>query len=361
MIFKTKENKGITLIALVITIIVMLILVGVTINVAMQGGLFDTGRKAAKDTQIEVDKETLQGAVVAAYNVETGEIESGQKILDNLPKGWTVEEEGLYTCKSPNGNIFTVDIKGKIEETIDISKLPENSLVRMYKEGRLKQGDYVTYTADTRTQGYDPDEGRGAGGLTGLTDEIAVSKFSLANGTQSITQENLNWRVLGYDEGRNEILLISGAPTKQGLYFYGHVGYNNYENVLNKMCNNLYSKEGIGTGRSMTMEDIDEYLDGRNYDKTQYGGGSTQFGGYGYSKEFTNIYHPNQWDRTWSGTLTSNEYYYTIDDYITDPIKQEILKGKPQYQTKGTYYNYLASRFVYVNSSGANWGIGYVR
>ncbi len=46
-----KNNKGITLIALVITIIVMLILVGVTVSAAINGKLFDTAKKAAKDTE----------------------------------------------------------------------------------------------------------------------------------------------------------------------------------------------------------------------------------------------------------------------------------------------------------------------
>ena len=46
-----KSNKGITLIALVITIIVMLILVGVTVSAAINGKLFDTAKKAAKDTE----------------------------------------------------------------------------------------------------------------------------------------------------------------------------------------------------------------------------------------------------------------------------------------------------------------------
>ena len=35
-----KKQNGITLIALIITVIVMLILVGVTVNVALNGGLF---------------------------------------------------------------------------------------------------------------------------------------------------------------------------------------------------------------------------------------------------------------------------------------------------------------------------------
>ena len=45
-----KEQKGITLVALVITIIVMLILVGVSITVALNGGLFTNAKDAANNT-----------------------------------------------------------------------------------------------------------------------------------------------------------------------------------------------------------------------------------------------------------------------------------------------------------------------
>lgn len=52
-----KNQKGITLVALVITIIVMLILVAVSITIALNGGLFDTTKKAAKDTQNAINEE----------------------------------------------------------------------------------------------------------------------------------------------------------------------------------------------------------------------------------------------------------------------------------------------------------------
>ncbi len=47
MRMKKKNDKGITLIALIITIIVMLLLVGVTLNVALQGGLFGNAKEAS--------------------------------------------------------------------------------------------------------------------------------------------------------------------------------------------------------------------------------------------------------------------------------------------------------------------------
>ena len=52
-----KRKNGITLIALVITIIVMLILVAVTINIAVNGGLFDYAGKAAQDTETKKQEE----------------------------------------------------------------------------------------------------------------------------------------------------------------------------------------------------------------------------------------------------------------------------------------------------------------
>ena len=55
---KMKTNKGITLIALVITIIVMLILVVVTIRISTKGGLFDYAGKAARETKDAITDET---------------------------------------------------------------------------------------------------------------------------------------------------------------------------------------------------------------------------------------------------------------------------------------------------------------
>lgn len=52
-----KEQKGITLIALVITIIVMLILVAVSVTIALNGGLFSQAKQAAKDTNGAINNE----------------------------------------------------------------------------------------------------------------------------------------------------------------------------------------------------------------------------------------------------------------------------------------------------------------
>ena len=75
---KKINEKGITLVALVITIIVMLILVGVSITVALNGGLLDTTKEAARRTAI------LQISDLAQSDVTIKMIDTGNISKDDL-------------------------------------------------------------------------------------------------------------------------------------------------------------------------------------------------------------------------------------------------------------------------------------
>ena len=354
-----KQSKsGITLIALIITIIVMLILVGVTVTVAVNGGLFEKSKEAAKGTEIGREKEELTSAITTAYDEATGKVYEA-KLKEALGTGWSVdgEEGGPYTVKSPKQNTYKVAVDGTITEK---KTIPEGTkLAEIYcddenctEETHLHKGDYVSYTPTT-AQEYKPD-GDKAGTYTGYT-----------NSVQSIKQENLNWRVLGQDNSGN-ILLISGAPTKTGLGFKGHVGYNNYETVLKDTCKALYSNTDLGAkASSLTMDDIDTYLGGTNYDKTTFWGGSSSKGGYGYqnANEITSKFTYNKDTNTLTKadttipakSLTSGAYNYSIEDTITDSKNKEILQGT---NSAKPYYYWVASRSVYVYSAGANWCVG---
>ena len=121
-----KREKGITLIALIITIIVMLILVGVTINVALNGGVFEKAETATKQTQIEAEKEELLSAVVAAIGTDAKV--DFDYLDDNLPNKWN-GEDGTYT--SPKGNTYTVDEKGKIEGGSKTNKGGNDNIIQL--------------------------------------------------------------------------------------------------------------------------------------------------------------------------------------------------------------------------------------
>ena len=49
-----KNINGITLIALIITIIILLILTAVTVNITVNGGLFNNAQRAVEDTNTKV-------------------------------------------------------------------------------------------------------------------------------------------------------------------------------------------------------------------------------------------------------------------------------------------------------------------
>ncbi len=95
----------------------MLILVGVTVTVAINGGLFEKSKEAAKGTEIGREKEKLTSAIATAYNVETGKVDK-TKLKDALGTGWNIEgDTAPYTVTSPKENKFTVAVDGTIEYT----------------------------------------------------------------------------------------------------------------------------------------------------------------------------------------------------------------------------------------------------
>lgn len=89
---KTNFNeKGITIIALIITIILLLILVGVSINLVIKGNLFGSAEKAVDGTNAKVEQEQtrvdeLMGKLNSMKDKEANdsiitEIENGESLI----------------------------------------------------------------------------------------------------------------------------------------------------------------------------------------------------------------------------------------------------------------------------------------
>ena len=111
-----ERNKGITLIALIITIIILLILVGVSINLAIKGDLFGSAQKAVSGTN---DKTAQEQTRVDELMGELGRVEEQQR-QDNLP-GTRVTENTKYVSNGKTAWIpagFTIS-KAEGETTID--------------------------------------------------------------------------------------------------------------------------------------------------------------------------------------------------------------------------------------------------
>ena len=132
-----NRNEGITLIALIITIIILLILVGVSINLAIKGDLFGSAEKAVSGTN---DKTAQEQTRVDELMGELDKVEKQQKEQEEAEKqknllGKRVTENTKYvsngkTAWIPKG--FTVS-GIKSEQSIDnglvIYDIPEGTTV----------------------------------------------------------------------------------------------------------------------------------------------------------------------------------------------------------------------------------------
>ncbi len=138
-----KNNKGITLIALIITIIIMLILVVVTIQIAADGGLFKRAYEASIKYDEAKDKELI-GIAMADYQADiySKGINANSSTLRNhlLNYDWCddVKENGdnTVTVTTKDGKKYKIDVDGNIQEYnyTTISFLTTNGDSEMYND-----------------------------------------------------------------------------------------------------------------------------------------------------------------------------------------------------------------------------------
>ena len=111
-----KKMRGITLIALIITIIVMLILVGVTVTTAINGGLFKQAQKAKTRHEEEYIKEQIQIALVSSIDERL--IKYDKAYLEKLgidTKAYDEFEQMGYHVGA-GGNVNLLVLKGELEK-----------------------------------------------------------------------------------------------------------------------------------------------------------------------------------------------------------------------------------------------------
>ena len=103
----TNNQKGITLVALVITIIILLILAGISILSLTDNGLFEKTEEAKEKSEISNEKEIIKLSVMQAM----GESENGNIEKENLEKALTKFIDNYTTSKVDEGIIITLKSK----------------------------------------------------------------------------------------------------------------------------------------------------------------------------------------------------------------------------------------------------------
>ena len=118
VIINQKEaQKGITLIALVITIIVLLILAGVSIAMLTgQKGILTQANNAKNETELASAKEKVELAVIGAISqTRDGTLKVGNLRTELANYGGTVEGDTFPVTAKVDGKSFTVDANGNVE------------------------------------------------------------------------------------------------------------------------------------------------------------------------------------------------------------------------------------------------------
>lgn len=289
-----KNNKGITLVALIITIIVMMILVAVSVTVALDRGLFSTAKKAGSETQLRADEEMLLSAVVGTMGTDAKV--DFNKLKENLPTGFTKTNEETYI--SPNGNVFAVTENGEITE--GWVNNGDGTYVKGYKT--VKKGTVYTTDEVLKELGLTKVEGKYDGNWIVIGVEGDKIKLVSANDVG-------NRVTLGYSDPKAIEVLPNGTNLERSIWSYQHA-----VETLNTAAK---TATGITSVESIEMKDIFDMVEEKNIDK-----------GTSYGKNYHFYYNDEK--------LKVCSKYKNVDseewssEYVTEYVSQIFVNAKGQ-------------------------------
>ena len=383
--FKTlKTQKGITLIALVITIIVLLILAGVSIAMLTgENGILTQANKAALETRgasVEEAKDIWEANKAMDKNTSNPTAQTLAELVADL------EEQGLLINDEPEQVLTTGQVTIGSRTIVFGSSAP--TLVEMFeqaqkdnctnedgtctREDHLHIGDYVDYTPVNNSINVANLTYESSGEQTGMSDVLGApneAKNQVFNATNSTT-----WRVLGVEGtgGNKHLLLISGSPIKKETtinnpyyYLYSAKGYKNMETELDNICAIYGHGDGATRARSVRIEDINAICGVTVDDSGVKPDGVDQGGNFGESYSYTNQYASAEdfiSNTRTNFSKTSDAYYYNGDDPLLTTATNTRLYDMLFYPRSQQDYktNWLASRCVFVDSGDCNFGAGAV-
>ena len=319
-----KTEKGITLVALVVTIVVLLILAGVSINTVLgDDGIIKKAKEAAEATKRASAEEEMNRLVLEyqlAKNDETLESFLKEKVTEGRIDGVTDNGDGTITItKKVEGKDYTITVKKPaastpsvkvgairvvsdstgvgsslgeastrkgttlyimIESTISggtttvSPKVPyavtENGTYKFTVTGTVNGTAYtkeVSVTVNQFKNSILEDINIKIGDSVNYTYDPAgsyslSSTYSGCSRNQTIAQTTgLTWKVLNVDKENDTVDIISTNPTSSTVNFYNILGYNNGPYLMNEICKAQYSNKTLGVNaRSINLLDMEKHL-----------------------------------------------------------------------------------------------------
>ena len=394
-----KNKNAITLIALVVTIVVLLILAGVTISLLLdENGIIAKSKDARNANRAGAIKEeiTLWKADKFAADNGAGSHESMDDFLARLKTRGLISDEDIATIKDTK--------KLQVGKETIVFPSDAKTLVQAFIDNEINVGDYLNYNDyvdETKT-------------CTTLTNENgwADQKYTAT--------KNTYWQVLGLDSTGEKLMLISQSPIKKEmkeqstgaikskfrlasienavklgtetsggessggtgttetwettpyLVLKGAYSYVNGKTILNNISG-IYSTS-LGTAESLTAEEINRLIGvtvdytnkkvyansapNTNIDEVKVLGNQYTYKASDYTPEsyINNKTNATAGEKTDPATAYSYQWgNLTIDD----TLKTMLFSGTTSDANYAKSY-WLASSGVHANSSSAVFGPGFV-
>ena len=332
-----KNQKGITLIALIITIIVMLILVGVSVSIALNTGLFKTTQGAAKNTQKAADAEQklAEGKIkigdnwYASYQdyldgivLETGIVLDEKAVLE-VEEGYNAETTPKVTKE------ITISLNG-IEGEITLENT-DNTVATIDKE-KAQSGDKITITAlkvgttiITATCGDETAECKVTVKVPTVLQVGSYVRYDVtykdvySTEMPKFTADN-GWRYLGKDSEGNHLIVSTGIPA---ILYYHYSDANTIGNKIDR-------EDGGGNDWWATNAEItalpttSQYYTDKGYvytSDTSTSGYPNKYATYGMRYKFESIPFAK------SSSVTKNSGIYTEIDSETTEVTGSVFRA----------------------------------
>ncbi len=273
---------------------------------------------------------------------------------------WPYENGDDVTDTNDAGKLVTMQVSVTGYEVLEQSAEEEDTLVTLADV--VEVGDYVNYDASSNgVKTFNSGDCLVGSSISGI--------ISTADDFNS--EAPAQWRVLSVDKESGLVELMAADPTAQTVTLSGGDGFVNAETVLNNVGAIYGQGNGAVGGRSITVEDIEQYS---SYDKTTHQNSYSSTGYYGGTKNNTsgNFYkelkdeqgNVTGYETTTTAasssnpvTMTQTDYYYIASSYFSNStIYNMIFKNSTSTSSNKSIY-WLASRCVYLNDSYCHFGV----
>ena len=298
---KSINEKGITLVALVVTVVVLMILSGIIITTSSDNnGVLNI----AKDKKEETERMSLEESI--KIELEEDNPQSYEELIEFLKNyGKIINED------SPE-EATLITTKGNYEFLI------KNIWNVNKKEIGVTIGDYIEYRYDGGTYEID---GENSG-----TNQV--------QNIEEIENTTSLWKVIDVNKQNNQIKIIPTTLNSNTVTLKGANGFNNGVKILNDICNTLFSNIKYNTAaRNINIEDLEKIISNTK---------ELRSSSYGTEKKYTSLMYPNVLNdekdisiqkNFFNGTKTSEnisiiQTYYTGNMEYKDNYKTIIPNGE---------------------------------